>query len=637
MTTYPVFEAGQTLTKADLNVLRDFLDAQDLLLGRLAGFGIACGLTGELKGGVLAISSGLAVDQEGHPMMLDPGVEFPDGAAGVEEFTFLDRDRGGVTPVLVVRDTLQPAPLCNAAGCAAHAATRSRTVEVVLGIGRLRDAEDDWALEPLLDAIPLGVGSNSAVQGGFATLRDLIVRRWRATGIDTELTAVQVNRVAALRADSTTPAVNVYRAAFLNQVLFATIELLRCRTLHAGTCLRVEGTPGVALGWLSQAGGVATWDCRYRHAFEPNDGVVMALLGGGCADPCDLFLDQLKALLDGFNEPVPPPAGGGGGGVFPPLHVCPRKTDIWLYGKCVDIHVPPLVRKPDIRDLWGPKKKPFVDKRDWVKQLTLEEIYGQPLDFLKAGTLVLTETVGRPGALAEEKVKETLTGQGVGTPDVRVLPQDEVAGLPGFEPQAMVGVGDTVVLVTNAAGTVVSTGRIAAAKTLEGIGPAIGGAAAAAAEAVTAAERATELVAKVETDLAGVETKLTTSFDAKIEALDTKTTERFERLVFSGGVTGGKFEVPGGGTREIDLALTSIVEAVKEAAPQRKRREVTEKLAEGAEALAVIKESAAGGRGVSSTTLKNALGAVLGAVASAGATPERIAEVTEILNRFEGQ
>ena len=67
-TCYPVFQEGQTLTRDDLTLLRDFLDDRARQVARAVGFGISCSLDGEIVtsgGPALVVSPGVAITPSG--------------------------------------------------------------------------------------------------------------------------------------------------------------------------------------------------------------------------------------------------------------------------------------------------------------------------------------------------------------------------------------------------------------------------------------------------------------------------------------------------------------------------------------------------------------------------------------------
>lgn len=508
---FPVFTGGMTLTQDDLNTLREFLDLQDAVLGRLLGFGVASGLGGTAASGTLRIAPGLAVDQHGRPLVLDEEVALPIADSG-RTFPFVDAAAGGTTAVLVLREQDQAAPECGDASCDPHAPLRLRTPEVVLVAGRLRAPLAEFATDPLLALTPLSATAKDGVRGDFDVVRDTVLTRLAALGVD----AARRSRLEGLRLTGVT-AVRLYKAAYLNQVLFATVELARCRALRRDAEAGTTPEPGVALGWL--ASPTSTWDCRYRHGFVPSDGLVVSLLGGRCGDPCSLPLERLHSVLDGYVEPTPPSSGGGSTG---PFHVCEGKGKRrpWRYDECGLTIFETVPRDVFEQYVVGPDD-PFVDPlRDprpvWE---------GTPLDVLDSGTISLRPGFGRPAAEVRGQLVEVL-GARVTQPDVRIVGQDAVGELEGFTPEVSAAVGDTVVLVTDGAGTVVGTGRVPIGHALRTVGTTVSAASADAAQAVAVATRVegsvgaqlTGQVAAVQAELATFRSSVTAAVETRLSA-----------------------------------------------------------------------------------------------------------------------
>jgi hypothetical protein len=511
---YPVFESGQTLTKDDLNQVRDFLDGQDRLLGRLIGFGITCGLSGSLSGATLTITTGQGIDQAGRGLVLDTAAAIPVGAAAAATFDFIDPGAGGVTPVLVVEEELEPAPECDETGCEGHAATRVRRARVLLATGRLVTGKADFATEPLLALDPLTVTTGSAVQGAFTGLRKAIIDRLAEAGV--VLSAAGKARLTGLDIGAgDLPAVRIYRAAFLNQVFFAVLDLLRCRALSAAPCLREAAQPGIALGWLHTVAGQPAWDCAYRHDYEPPTGLVLALFGGGCDDPSELYRNRLEAILASYQEPAAPAPADPPKDTPTPgdFHICGKagkvkaNRDMYYYptaSNCYKLYVPPKTINPKWKDLYkgvGPDdRRPWLHGGGWTDPVELSVLYDTDLpDFAEAGELSLHPAFGTLGEATKAVLVQVIKDRGV-TPDVRVKTQAEAAAITGFTPQTSVSAGDTIVLVTDVAGKtgkVITTGHIPNQQVLKNAGPVVGHAAevsnAAAGKADTALDKASAL------------------------------------------------------------------------------------------------------------------------------------------------
>lgn len=539
---YPGFEPGQTLTAEDLEVLRDFLDEQDRITRRMIGFGIVCGLEGAIDGTEVVISPGLAIDQEGDGALVETEVRKSTASPDEETFDFIDTAPGGFTPVLVIEDIEQPAPECDEEGCEGHATLWCREVRIALVEGRLVVDPNAFATDPLLDKEPVTVSATGAVHGAFTGLRNAITSRWTSAGISLSEDAKSIFGDLSIQS-SDLVGIKAYKAAFLNQVLFATLDLLRCMSLHKAACLRTEGDRAVALGWVEKSGATLTWDCRYRHHFQPNSGLVSALLGGRCDDPCELYRDRLEALILNFRVPtVPkeedppsttPPSKGD-------YHWC-RPTskwtkDYWIHIDCDRWKVPPKHVPEEWRDIYGiDPERVIVDKQDWWTDPPPDPwlLYGDPpLDLTEAGTLTLIPSLGKDVESAGGIITEVLDEAGM-SPDVRIIDQGEIGGVAGFSYEATISMGDTVVLVADDLGKVVATGRIANARTVRGaeagIADAVGkadGAVATAGEAIGLASGFDSRIGQAESTLGALEgfrdetVAWRSGVEPKIEGLD---------------------------------------------------------------------------------------------------------------------
>lgn len=511
---YPGFEPGQTLTAQDLEVLRDFLDAQDRMTRQMIGFGIVCGLGGSIDGSEVVIGPGLAVDQAGEGALVDVTVTLGTGDPDDDQFDFIDPSPGGFTPVLVLEDIEQPAPECDEEGCEGHATLWCRTPRIALVEGRLVVDANGFATEPLLDQEPVTVSSTGAVRGAFVGLRTAISRRWDSAGIELSTEARSIFTGLSIPT-SDLVGIRAYKAAFLNQVLFATLDLLRCRSLHRAQCLRTEGDLGVALGWVQQAGATLTWDCRYRHHFRPPEGLVTALLGGRCDDPCELYRQRLESLILNFRVPTvpapedPPSSDPPDRGDYLPCRPGLKYTGAkWFNGDCDKWKIPPEILYPEWKIPWEiDPEVAILNAQDWWTDPPPDPwvVYGDPpLDLTAAGSLTLIESLGKEAAAAGGVLTQVLEDNGM-SPDVRVVDQGGLGDLEGFSYEATVSLGDTVVLVADDHGKVVATGRIANAKTVRGAQVGISDAVGKASDAVFKADEAIGLAGGLDTRIHGVE------------------------------------------------------------------------------------------------------------------------------------
>lgn len=462
---YPVFEEGQTLTRDDLNGLREFFDERARQVGRAVGFGVSCGLDGRIdnaSGPGLTVDAGVAIDQVGEVLLLEEGVRIPLPPLADPDFEF-DFVAGGegFTPVLVKHEVETPAPDCDEEGCEAHAATTCRSANVVIVAGRLDDPRFDFASEPLLtDSAPLAANPTAAQ---FSALRNAITTRLHDR-ISADAEAKLADHAIA---GSDLEAVRNHKAAFLNQVLFAALDLLRCEALMDVACERTATQPGVALGWVHQAAGTWRWDCEWRHAWEPPPGLSIALTGGACDDACRLHRRRIEGLIATFELPIVPgpsddPKPGDGGDSYEPCGKTRKKNNVYenvlAFEHCRVFVAPPVFIVPDWYERWKipvPLFPPGVDPTPpW-------EVYGisEP-DWLGEGLMNLAESYGRKADAVAPALADAMQKAGVTQPSVQVLTASEAERLPGFSPAAAASPADTVVLVADTRGKVTTTGHV---------------------------------------------------------------------------------------------------------------------------------------------------------------------------------
>jgi hypothetical protein len=513
---YPVFVEGQTLTDADLNELRDALDGKDQTLGRLIGFGINCGLDGAIAGRVLTIGSGRAIDQEGQACVVDGPLTFdlPPAVTIATPPDFLETAPGGFTPVLTVTATEIPAVKCNEAGCEGHASQRKLDSTITLYPGRLNGAIVDFSDEPLLAREPVLVRKTGTINGAFVALRDAIVARL-GDRLNTDARA----KLAGLSIDGDLPAIQGFKAGFLNQVFFAALDLLRCERVTTAACGPTTGSVGVALGWAQQNATGWSWDCSYRHDWRVPTGQALAFLGGRCADPCDLYRDRLDAMINAFEVPVTPakadpPTGGGRdpGNVRICLdpNLAYRKGILWDLSDCNWVKIPP----PKIDREWT-RKWIEIDVGDppEFKPSTPWEVYGIGRgDPMESGTLGLEGMVGRRATEVQTTLDEIVTGLGLKS-DVIVVEANQVDAIEGYGPALNVSVADQIVLTQDALGKLVGVGSVPAAHAVRTAAVEVPRATAAAGRAEVAAQTAletagtlTDRVAEVDQQVAGLGT-----------------------------------------------------------------------------------------------------------------------------------
>lgn len=512
-TDFPVFVDGQTLTHSELNDLRDFLDSQDHVLGRLIGFGVNCGLDVTIDGGSYVVSPGLAIDQLGRPIMVEEELRLPLDSAR-SEFDWLTPGSGR-TLVLRLEETIEEAPECDEEGCTRHASLRIRTPILELADGCLPPSGFTIDGSELAGVNPLTVTKSSRPSSTGTQLAGRLIQVLSRRGFsDARLT--RVADAAVNQRDI--PGAAAWKAAFLNRLYFAVLELLRCEALMSVACFRPTETPGVALGCDSNG----RWDCNRRHAWEPPTGLSLSLLGADCDDPCRLHRLRIEAMIDGFvmpplPEPDDDPNPGGGG----PYIICHRPVAhgwhhirddyIRLIDPCIHWEVPPVVI-PDYRFKFDFDREIFVDLSTEV--LDIYDVYGGDIDPIEAGTIGIGLGLGTNPAEASILMERAIQAEaGTDFPvNILVVSEAEASRLPGYQPDVEAGITDTIVLVEDARGKVAATGRVPVNDTLNVVGPTLDATSAEAAAAVATAGRAESLIGDVQDSVATI--------GSRTEALD---------------------------------------------------------------------------------------------------------------------
>jgi len=481
---YPEFESGQTLTAVDLNQLQSFLHQRDRLVGRMIGFGVNCGLGGTVSGTTLKIAPGLAVDQTGEPLVLgaEETITLPP-AAETPSYDFIQSNAGGFSAVLEVKDDVVAAPSCTEVNCAGHAKLHTRTVDVRMVSGRVTGTRLDFAGETLLSVEPIRLALDSTPINSYNALRDAIATRLTNGGqlLVQAALITKLQQTSVLAGDS--PGIKGYKCGWLNMVLFATLDLLRCEALMKVGCDRSTTRPGVVLGWVHEVAGNWVFDCSYRHQWEPPRGFTQALLGGTCSDPCGVARDNVEALLAGYAPPDPVPAGP----VEPPVY-CP-KGSYKVGDLCFNFPYP----GPEIYDDWRDKYLHYKDASELEKHWNPnpEEQWTDPIEFYKGvqewnyfgdGLLSMYKYVGQPGDAVKDTVETFINGNG-GIGDVRVVSPAQAQAMDGYHPSGAGSPSDVLVLSVNNAGNVVATGRVAGQRNVAKVGAALPAAEAAIADA----------------------------------------------------------------------------------------------------------------------------------------------------------
>lgn len=456
---YPTFVDGQTLTQQDLNDTRDYLSERDRRIARTVGFGIAAGLQGSVDAAGLTISAGLAIDQAGEVLMLskDELIAVPP-VPDVGAFDFIS-GADGFTVVAVRTDAPKSSPPCTQAGCIRHSEQHETGLDLLVVRGRLATGAAEFSKEPLLtDVSPLTVTANGNVTDAFVALRNAIVNR-----IGPRLKSELTDKLASMKLESSDlPVVKAYKAGFLNQVLFATLDLLRFESLMSTVAIRDTAKPGVALGWLHQTGGTWEWDCSFRHEWDPPTGLTLALVGGSCSDPGRPWLQRLEMLIDTFElPPIPapndPPKNPG------PVRVC-KKYGQFFDPDCHIVVFPPPKLDPDWYEPWLEPQDPFVFPPPWFDPIPDTHVYHiDPADTLDVGVIDLLATFGAKVDDAKTVVADAVVNQGL-SPAVDVAHISTVQTIEGFQHSGAAGAGDRIVLLHDDMGKIVATGRIPAAQ-----------------------------------------------------------------------------------------------------------------------------------------------------------------------------
>ena len=470
---YPVYTSGQTLTAEDLNDEQAYLAGRDRLLGRTVGFGIAAGLEGTVTDGGtrLEIAPGLAIDQSGEAIMLTAEQAASIGVIPLEPSVTANASfesvsgTDGYTVVLQAHVIEGPAQnTCSAQGCEGHARLDTLSSELVVVQGRLVLPGTDFSQEILLTQFaPLTFASTGTVMGAFVGLRDMILNR-----VGDGLSAAATARLQGLAlTGSDILALQQYKAAFLNQVYVAALDLLRFRSLMSQTTLRDTTTPGVVLGWVHQSGGWWVWDCSFRHHWEPPTGLTQAYFGGSCQRPDQLYIDRLENLVMSYNPPTPPAPADPPGGFDPGnIHICTKR-------ECLRYPYPGKQLHEDWRHILTNPGGPI----EWVDPLhdpdpeqinvdIFDDVYG---DLTQSGHIELSTSFGAAANQVKTALDQTITAAGI-APQTTVVALAQAQATPGLTYASGISPDDTALLVQDDQGKLVGVGRVAAALSLQQVG-----------------------------------------------------------------------------------------------------------------------------------------------------------------------
>ncbi|RHW23366.1 hypothetical protein D0Z08_30210 [Nocardioides immobilis] len=510
-TEYPIYEPGQTLTADQLNTTTAFLLARDRLLGKLVGFGINAGLGGTVAGNKLTIAPGRAVDQAGTPLALIAAHDITLPPTPVTpSYDFINSNATGFSIVIEARDDIAPPPACGEAGCGGHPELHTPVVDVRVVRGRLTGSWMKFEQEELLGVRPILVDASANPTGWtYAKLRDAIVQRL-TNGGDPLVSATLIAKLQATdMAAGDLPGVKGYKCGWLNMVLFATLDLLRCEALCALLDDKTTKRNGVVLGWLHQETAGWVFDCSYRHHWEPPRGFTEAFLGGTCSDPCALYREEVEGLLGSYAPPDPPPAGGGGT-VHPP-HYCKHHKLLWK--DCLVVTFPPKKIDPDWKKYWV-RPKDFDPRGPiWNPPIKYDPqvIYEiDPIDTLEDGFLHGGDLLGHPADEVSKVLTDSVKELG-GKATIKVVKDAELSKLDGYLPSTGFSPSDVMVLTVDGAGHVIGTGRISALHTTREMGAALP-------RAVEAADTATTAAAGIAQTVKGFEAQVG-EFDNQMKTL----------------------------------------------------------------------------------------------------------------------
>lgn len=506
--TYAQFMEGQTLTATELNTVMSHAIHRDRLVGRMAGFGINCGLTGSFSGNTLTIQPGLAVDQRGESMVATSAHDINFGPTTTATlFDFINPGAGGFSVVLRSAYThTDPTPCSESTACAGHSATQTLELSYEVVPGQIKGSRFAFASESLLSAEPIRLSIDSQPLNDFNALRTTLVTRLNNSGAPLVNPALISKLASVTMPAGDLPGVKGYKAGWLNMVLFATLDLLRCRALMGIDCLKDTETPGVVLGWAERVGPDWFFRCTYRHEWEPPKGLTRAFLGGTCDNPCRVFLDALEGILAGYAPPDPPPAPtppatGGGGVVIPGIFVeyC-AKGFILQNGKCmlfahpwekVPIKYPPPKYKIPDPEIY------YKDQGDWLVNLVFENYGQEAWNYFGDGVLDAGGMLGQHVENVEVTLGAAVKEHG-GTPSFVRVAEGELGTVGGAIPTLGFSPSDGVALVMNAKGIVTGMGRIPALHSAKQVGTAIPAALAASVKVDGAVEQMSGLAHSVD-------------------------------------------------------------------------------------------------------------------------------------------
>ncbi len=464
---YPEFKPGQTLTAEELNLLEKHVWNRDQLVGRMIGFGINGGLTGTFSGSQLTIDPGLAVDQRGEPLVMTSAKTLTFSSSmsplPVSTYNFLGAQADTYSVVLYATDTPDPLEGCTEVGCAGHSTKHTRGVDVHVVSGRLNGARFDFAANKVLEIVPLWLSASGQPVGNLTNFKKLL--KDALDSLNPPLPPALVAKVQAVSIPNTDlMGVKGYKVGWLNTVLFATIDLIRCRALQSVQVFRDEATPGVVLGSVTRTGSTWTFDCAFKHFWEPPKGLSQALLGSSCASVCGASQSYLESVLDNYAPPDPPPAPsnpptGPGHVIDPELTWCDKHPS-----QCGTVIIAgPLIQDKYLkipRDLGDPSPIELaLDPRVRVQEQMRELLNKPDSNPFGDGVLVIDTLLGEAGIDVKVTLEANIMKHGA-TPNVKIVSADSVGDIANVEYGNAVGLSDEIMVAVDGKGVAVGVATV---------------------------------------------------------------------------------------------------------------------------------------------------------------------------------
>jgi hypothetical protein len=448
---YPEFKPGQTLTSDELNLLAIHAWNRDRLVGRMIGFGINGGLSGSFSGGTLTIQPGLAVDQRGEPLVLPSSrtLSFTPSMSALPSatYSFLGAESGTYSVVLRATDTVTAAPACSEADCAGHSDKHTSNVTLDVVNGRLTTDWSRFLDNDIFTAEPLWLSATGQVMGSVTDFRNKL--NTALNSLNPPLDPALVAKVSAVTFPSSDlMGVKGYKIGWLNTVLFATIDLMRCRALQAIQVFRDDSTPGVVLGAVTYSSGTWSFDCGSKHFWEPPKGLSQALLGSSCMSVCGASQDYLESVLGDYAPPDPPPPPAtpptdDGHNTHPDLDFCKLHRTACGYvlvagpfKETVHIKLPKNPGDPSPVELGSSTRDRIYDAMHSVLDKPESNPFGE-------GVLITNKLIGERAVDVKATLEANIVKHG-GAPSVEIVPVAQFANIDNLEHGNAVGLSDQI-------------------------------------------------------------------------------------------------------------------------------------------------------------------------------------------------